>query len=248
MLNAIDRSIITSIARTLFVTAWIEYKEQMGDSRIVGDFSAEAPPTPPEVLEVGFYVGGLIANLNENSLHMLLREAAVANKMDADAFSDSKELQDEFGHSLAMMATGSGVSWFDSHADFPLKTPHVEFTWLDLDPDQFPGKDDTVSTAVEIKNAKEKLQKAVDAEVMALVTGGDASEASAAILRARFELLVVAKKASRVTVDSALNMAKESLDAAIHDERQRIDNDDHPDSYQLDKHLAARKALDALSD
>ena len=33
----------------------------------------------------------------------------------------------EFGHYIAMQALGHGVSWFDDHARFELKVPHVEF-------------------------------------------------------------------------------------------------------------------------
>lgn len=36
----------------------------------------------------------------------------------------------DFGHHVAMMALGHGVSWFDDHAKFQLKLPHIE-VWYD---------------------------------------------------------------------------------------------------------------------
>lgn len=38
----------------------------------------------------------------------------------------------EFGANLAMMAVGSGASWFDDHAEIPLESPRID-TYVDVD-------------------------------------------------------------------------------------------------------------------
>lgn len=46
----------------------------------------------------------------------------------------------DFGFSLAMMAMDTGVSWFDNHAEFPLKIDRIECNSLSFDPSTYAPK------------------------------------------------------------------------------------------------------------
>lgn len=50
--------------------------------------------------------------------------AAGADDLDADEVSP--EYAADFGHYLAMMSLGEGVSWFDDHEMFPIELPSIE--------------------------------------------------------------------------------------------------------------------------
>jgi hypothetical protein len=69
-------------------------------------------------------IGGYEA-LSGLEIHCLLAKAAKADMYGSEYIRD--EYARDFGHYLAMMSLGHGVSWFDNHARFDLKVPLTEF-------------------------------------------------------------------------------------------------------------------------
>jgi hypothetical protein len=128
--NPADSEISEAMARALWVTAYADFiDEQRSEGKSRRQLEAEgfstcgggddwmdvAPETPPQGLQAGRDLAALYEEVNGTSLDELAAAAAVADGQDVDG--------EEFGHYLAMMALGRGVSWFDDHAEFPLKTP-----------------------------------------------------------------------------------------------------------------------------
>ncbi len=136
MLNSIETTIITSMARTLFCMAWADWVEQIAQQSFPPGTKIEdaAPPTPPEVLHLAYYLAGRLiqANPNKHSLMMLFRHAIIHDGKSWAGVDETDPLCAEFGSDLAMMITGQGVSWFDDHAEFALKVPDEEWTHLHL--------------------------------------------------------------------------------------------------------------------
>lgn len=135
MLNTIERSIITAMARALFIMAWADYHELLTGEGLTGEIDPQAPPTPPEVINVAHFMAGLITRSNaaeHHSLFMIFRRALAADKVTVAEWQEDPKVQKEFGHCLAMMITGQGVSWFDSHTKFHFNMPHQEWTHLHL--------------------------------------------------------------------------------------------------------------------
>lgn len=133
MLTTIDSQIITAMARALHVCAYAdasdagqlpEGHERAGQG---SDWMDIAPETSAEAKEFAAYTGGRIAAMNGQSLFFLCRAAAMADGENPDDIGG--KYVDDFGHYLAMQCLGHGVSWFDDHAKFDLKLPHVEFYW-----------------------------------------------------------------------------------------------------------------------
>lgn len=154
MLNKIETNIITAMARTLWLLAWADYQEQVKENPLRGEIADQAPETPESVIRYAHYVAGKIHHFTggkaHDSLFFTFREALRADALNLvkgdeaitayiDKFQDSKDLQDRFGHCLAMMVTGQGVSWFDNHEEFPLRVPRIEFSYLDLSDEELEG-------------------------------------------------------------------------------------------------------------
>jgi hypothetical protein len=199
MLTTVDTKIIEALARTLFLLAWADYQEQVLDSPVQGEIDDAAPKTPVEVINYAYYVAGQIEQLNKDSLFFLLRKAAKADDEQPEVYTDDEVVCTRFGHCLAMMVTGNGISWFDDHEKFDLKVPRIEFTYLDLDEGQFPGnaKDAEEKNLSDVEAAKKELQDAINAETMALATGKDSSECRDRINQARHDLLLALKQAKK---------------------------------------------------
>ena len=159
MLNDIERKIITAMARTLFCLAWADYQEQVRGESLRGEIADQAPETPQDVLNAAHYVAGMVAQMNGKSLFFLVRDAMNADGRARWLIPDS--YVEEFGSDLAMMVTGQGVSWFDDHAEFPLKTPQIEWTHFDLDPEDYPDAEAISENASDKREAR-RIQRAED--------------------------------------------------------------------------------------
>jgi len=84
-----------------------------------GRWEDHAPETPPLAYALAGELWALLENLNSCSVYVLAESAALADRV--------REIDpEEFGSDLAMQAMGHGVSWFDDHARFDLKVPHME--------------------------------------------------------------------------------------------------------------------------
>lgn len=140
-------SILEGMARALWISAYMEF---------IGNLHEEGLSTD-QIEERGFPVAGGGENWDvvapdtpidaEKAAHALAAAYAAANKVEdvtdilvwaiqADIAVKPTELDDDyaelFGHYLAMSALGHGVSWFDDHEDFDLKTPDIA-TYFDGD-------------------------------------------------------------------------------------------------------------------
>lgn len=122
-----DTDILDGMARAIWVTSWGSWVEGMsreerkaeGIPSMSGrDVDDVAPETPESAYEAARDLYLLITRANGKSPGELLEVACRADGCEWN--SENAEL---FGHYLAMQAMGEGVSWFDDHAQFPLKFP-----------------------------------------------------------------------------------------------------------------------------
>lgn len=109
----IDR-IVAGMARALFCTDWAEWREVAGFAH---SNSALAPPTTRDYENLAWRLVGKYEQANNCHWSVLLSRAVRAD----NAFVDCEA----FGSDLAMMAMGSGVSWFDDHENFDLVVPEI---------------------------------------------------------------------------------------------------------------------------
>jgi len=111
---------VEGAARVLWASAWADVTEERGESHSGQELTEVAPPTPMEAQSLALSLIGKVARAN-GDIGQLLRRAA-----QADGVQVTPEFARSFGSDLAMMAMGTGVSWFDDHAEFPLVVPSVE--------------------------------------------------------------------------------------------------------------------------
>lgn len=153
-MDSITSTIVDGMAKALYVEAYaseVEANEIAGDSPGQGeDWFDYAPSTPDYARERALMLAGKVENENGMSLVCLIYQAAKADGISTDGADDKRypdgEIErywyermegkrlnyaESFGHYLAMQCLGHGVSWFDDHEDFPLKTVHAES--LDLE-------------------------------------------------------------------------------------------------------------------
>lgn len=124
-----DLTILDGMARALWLMAYADHVENLSPSeREAGGFPVRlsgitwdnvAPPTPDSAVDAARDLYLLIDRANgEKTVGQLYDQACFVDKI-----RPTEELARVFGHYLAMQATGEGVSWFDSHKEFPLKFP-----------------------------------------------------------------------------------------------------------------------------
>lgn len=114
-----------SMARTLWISAYASYADENPRKRGIvrarggDDWMRIAPDTPPAAHRAAAELGELFVAKNRgNTLNQL---AIRAGEADGSLVDD-----EDFGHYLAMMAMGEGVSWFDDHERFDIEVPHFE--------------------------------------------------------------------------------------------------------------------------
>jgi len=109
-------------SRAFWVSAWADDQEGRG-KRLGGELMHQAPDTP---LSAWVAAGELIALLEVANKVPVEALAERADKVDGDCVDAT-----EFGHYMAMMALGSGVSWFDDHEKFDFKSVNMEYDFYD---------------------------------------------------------------------------------------------------------------------
>ncbi len=122
--------IIDGMATALWASAYATWGtangETPGDG---GDWVEFSQPVPDAVEEDAKALAASIARENNvEDISDLLYMAAGAEGLDAGEIRP--EHAADFGHYLAMMSLGEGVSWFDDHALFPVELPAIE-AWTD---------------------------------------------------------------------------------------------------------------------
>jgi hypothetical protein len=113
--------VVQGAARVLWASAWADVTEERGESHSGQELTEIAPPTPMEATSLATSLMGKVARANGHSISALVKMAA-----QADGVAPTNEFARSFGSDIAMMAMGTGVSWFDDHAEFPLTVPSVE--------------------------------------------------------------------------------------------------------------------------
>ena len=125
--------IVEAMARTLHVLSWIDREEEEGRFYPGAELMDIAPPTPQEAYDAAWRLWGRIEQINGLDIYTLFVRALVADKQLTYQYSSEefdaalKKWSREFGHCLAMQSLGHGVSWFDDHEYFNLKTPVFEY-------------------------------------------------------------------------------------------------------------------------
>lgn len=125
-------AIIDGIERALWVSAFAQWAEEQPPARrrelapgAGKGWSDVAPATPGSATVGARQLARQIERANgDQPLVDLLAAAAAADRRRAT--DDAFLYAEAFGHALAMQALGTGVSWFDDHARFPLKVPRFE--------------------------------------------------------------------------------------------------------------------------
>jgi hypothetical protein len=127
-----DTDILAGMERAIWVTSYADWVENMtkAERKAAGtpvnldgvDWSRDAPPAPASAQMAAQDLYLAYERANGSKTPGQLYELAVH----ADGASATDELADTFGHYLAMMALDTGVSWFDDHAQFPLKEASFE--------------------------------------------------------------------------------------------------------------------------
>jgi len=123
--------IVEGMARAFYATSWAQGVEDRGGSLSGVEIMDVLPePIPEAAWRAARELAALMAG--EKGLKRVLQKAAVADG-DEDLIYDP-DYAEELGHYLAMMAMGSGVSWFDDHGEFPIIVEAVEM----VSPDDLP--------------------------------------------------------------------------------------------------------------
>jgi hypothetical protein len=143
-MDTVTSYVVDGMARALYVTAYadaVENHEIAGSGAGAGeDWMDVAPATPDYARDHALMLAGRLAEKNGMSLVCLLYQAGKADGIDTDAkpleadapyWYERRESRhvnyaEAFGHYLAMQSLGHGVSWFDNHGRFDLKTPYIE--------------------------------------------------------------------------------------------------------------------------
>ncbi len=131
-----DTDILGGMERAIWVVAYADWVESMTKkerkeagapvvtSGIEWDDAAPAAPASALLAAEDLYLAYERAN---GKTPGDLFEVAMA----ADGTKPTDELADLFGHYLTMMAMGQGVSWFDDHKTFKIKSPDFEASTMD---------------------------------------------------------------------------------------------------------------------
>lgn len=119
--------ILNAMARTLWALAWATERDEKGISLGQGDILELAPPTPRGAILHAARIAGQYEERNGCGLASLYGAALRADLgRDIEHGDFATDYAASFGHYLAMMALGHGVSWFDDHARFKLETVGCE--------------------------------------------------------------------------------------------------------------------------
>lgn len=131
-------TIVKAIARSLFVQAYADYVERESNDGeeaddvsdlprpgAGGDWKDYAPETSGAALATAEKAAASIERLNGVDLGVIFERAGMECAL--GRCQRRRHTPEDFGSDLGMMLTGSGASWFDDHARFPLKVPSVSF-------------------------------------------------------------------------------------------------------------------------
>lgn len=131
---------IIGAARLFFVSAYADYVESddcdddLPRASGGGDWYDVAPShTPINAFVLAGELWASLEHANKCSVYVL---GARAHEADGGEYSCDVD-PEEFGRCLAWMYMGSGVSWFDDHAQFEIEVPYAEISYLSFDFDAY---------------------------------------------------------------------------------------------------------------
>lgn len=131
--------ILNHVARALFASAWADYQEQSPDGmNLSGCEIMDCMPQdiPVEAVGAANLLVAKVEKLNGETIVQTLERAQRLPDRHADRECDAEH----FGHYLAMQAMGSGVGLENvcDRAALGLKLPYFEFSYMDLNPEEYP--------------------------------------------------------------------------------------------------------------
>jgi len=120
--------ILNGMASTLWGMEWADHVEEHRCANLSGvEITDVMPEVPIEAYLLAANFIGHIEQANRMNIYALLYKAAKADGQDPyEGDKPGDDYAEEFGSDLGMMALGSGVSWFDDHAQFDIEVPHLE--------------------------------------------------------------------------------------------------------------------------
>lgn len=123
-----DNEIVDGMETILWGDAWASHAEEHECVSLSGkQIEKIMPPAPKAAREMAKDLAKKYERANSESVTSLYEAAKRADDKAREAGQRiPKDLPMRFGENLAYMAMGAGVSWWDDHAEFPLKTPHIE--------------------------------------------------------------------------------------------------------------------------
>lgn len=121
--------IVAGMAEIMWADEWASHVEEHRCASLSGQQILDImPPVPAEAKRMASDLAKKFESANGASLTTLYGRALAAdNEAGGPRRHNSPE---HFGSDLALQATGNGVSWFDDHAEFPLKFPRFEASEL----------------------------------------------------------------------------------------------------------------------
>ncbi len=136
--------VLDGMSRALWVSSYADFADNLREEGVSRaeledrgietagageDWDDVAPETPIDAEKAAHALASAYAQKNQvEDVTDLLALAVQADDVGPDELDD--DYADSFGHNLAMMAMGTGVSWFDDHKQFDLKQPDIE-TYFD---------------------------------------------------------------------------------------------------------------------
>ncbi len=116
---SVKSEVIEGAAEILWAVNWADHAEEHGCTRLSGtQIESVMPSIPKEAYALAKKVIAGFERANGVTIDKLFERAIAADKAEGQDTPDPLA----FGNDLAHMSMGSGVSWFDDHANFPLKT------------------------------------------------------------------------------------------------------------------------------
>jgi hypothetical protein len=152
-----SRTIVDSVARTLWVTAWADWMEEQGE-RLHGELFNQAPKTPRQAQDAARKLVKKVESMNKMKIDDLYEAAA-----NAEGHHSRMPDEEDFGYSIAMSSLGHGVSWEDDHPDIGIKYPNVEFMYEGEDVFWFSAGSKVKRVDIRFKTANDDdIQQAID--------------------------------------------------------------------------------------
>ena len=118
------------MAKAMFAVAWADMVEERGGS-LTGEIMNLIPEVDPAAEKKTEELVKEIEELNGRKMEEIVDDMYVREGVDPE--SGPAELEESFGHYLAMQSLGHGVAWSDDHEDHNLKLPYIEFGEWDFD-------------------------------------------------------------------------------------------------------------------